>query len=139
MLQNKIQSKSATILVVEDEPDMRQALAESLSHEGFEVLQASNGGEGLAQALGIHPDLIVLDILMPKIDGMEMMKKLRQSNSWGRKVPIILLTNLSADDKIMHGIVEDQPSYYLVKSDWKIPDVVEKVKSLVQKSEPKGE
>lgn len=123
---------SKKILVVEDEPDMRQALVESLKHEGLEVTQATNGGEGLAQALGSHPDLIILDILMPKMDGMEMMKKLRKQNEWGRKVPIILLTNLSADDKIMRGIVEDEPSYYLVKSDWKIPDVIEKVREMLK-------
>jgi len=123
---------SKKILVVEDEPDMRQALAESLKHEGFEVVEASNGGEGLQEAIARHPDLIILDILMPKMDGMEMMKKLRGQNEWGRKVPIILLTNLSADDKIMRGIVENEPSYYLVKSDWKIPDVIEKVREMLK-------
>ncbi len=127
-----MQTQSKKILVVEDEPDMRQALVESLRHEGFEVLEAANGGEGLVQALGYHPDLIILDILMPKVGGMEMMKKIRQKNTWGRKVKIILLTNLSADDKIMRGIVEDEPSYYLVKSDWKIPDVVEKVREMLK-------
>lgn len=126
---------SKKILVVEDEPDMRQVLVESLQHEGFEVLQATNGGEGLIEAHGGHPDLIVLDILMPKMGGMEMMKKLRQQNEWGRKVPIILLTNLSADDKIMRGIVEDEPSYYLVKSDWKIPDVIAKVREMLKPNE----
>lgn len=123
--------QSKKILVVEDEPDMRQALAESLKHEGFEVIEAANGGEGLEEAIARRPDLIILDILMPKVGGMEMMKKLRQHNAWGRKVPIIMLTNLSADDKIMQGIVEDQPSYYFVKSDWKIPNVIEKVRELL--------
>lgn len=120
-----------TILVVEDEPDMRQALIESLKHKGFEALEASNGGEGLEEAISRHPDLIILDILMPKMGGMEMMKKLRGHNAWGRKVPIILLTNLSADERIMKGIVEDEPSYYFVKSDWKIPNVIEKVRELL--------
>ena len=69
---------------------------------------------------------------MPKMDGMEMMKKLRAQDEWGRKVSIILLTNLSADDKIMRGIVEDEPSYYLVKSDWKIPDVIAKVREMLK-------
>lgn len=119
------------ILVVEDEPDMRQALVESLKQEGFEALEASNGGEGLEKAISRHPDLIILDILMPKMDGMEMMKKLRGYNAWGRKVPIILLTNLSADERIMEGIIEDEPSYYFVKSDWKISNVIEKVRELL--------
>lgn len=119
------------ILVVEDEPDMRQALAESLKHEEFEVLEAANGGEGFEEAVSRRPDIIILDILMPKVGGMEMLKKVRQYNEWGRKVPVIMLTNLSADEKIMKGIVEDQPSYYFVKSDWKIPNVIEKVRELL--------
>lgn len=120
------------ILVVEDEPDMRQALAESLRHEGFDVVEASNGGEGLEEAISRHPDLIILDILMPKVSGMEMLKKVRQYNEWGRRVPIIMFTNLSADEKIMKGIVEDEPSYYFVKSDWKIPNVIEKIREMLQ-------
>lgn len=119
------------ILVVEDEPDMRQALAESLKHEGFEVIEAANGGEGLQEAISRRPDLIILDILMPKVGGMEMLKKMRQYNAWGRKVPVIMLTNLSADDKIMQGIIENEPSYYFVKSDWKISNVIEKVRELL--------
>lgn len=121
-----------TILVVEDEPGMRQSLAESLKHEGFEVIEAANGGEGLQEAISRHPDLIILDILMPKVGGMEMMKKLRQYNAWGRKVPIILFTNLSVDERIMKGIVEDEPSYYFVKSDWKIPNVIEKIREMLK-------
>jgi len=124
--------QSKKVLVVEDEADMRQALAESLKHEGFEVIEAANGGEGLEAAIAYRPDLIILDILMPKVGGMEMMKKLRAHSEWGRKVQIILLTNLSADEKIMQGIVEDEPSYYFVKSDWKIPDVMEKVREMLK-------
>lgn len=120
------------ILVVEDESDMRQALAESLEYEEFKVFQAANGEEGLGEALARRPDLIILDIVMPEMDGMEMMKKLRRQNAWGHDVPIILLTNLSADDKIMRGIVENGPSYYLVKSDWKIPDVIKKVREILK-------
>lgn len=115
------------ILIVEDEQDMREALVDKLTREKFYVLEAKNGEEGLEQSFKEHPDLILLDIVMPKMDGMTMMKRLRE-DKWGENVPIILLTNLSADEKIMRGIVEDQPIFYLVKSDWKIGDVVEKVK-----------
>lgn len=121
-----------TILVVEDEPDMRQAFVELLKHDGFDVIEAANGGEGLEEAISRRPDLIILDILMPNMDGMEMMKKLRGYNAWGRNVPIILLTNLSADERIMKGIVEDKPSYYFVKSEWKIPHIIEKVREMLR-------
>ncbi len=121
---------SKKILIVEDEQDMRQALVDELTREGFQILETRNGKEGLESALKEHPDLILLDIVMPVMDGMTMMKKLRES-AGGKKIPVILLTNLSATDKIMMGIVRDEPSYYLVKSDWKITDVVVKVKEML--------
>lgn len=120
------------ILIVEDEQDKREALVDKLTREGFETLEAKDGVEGLESSLKEHPDLILLDIVMPKMDGMTMMKKLRE-DQWGGSVPIILLTNLSAtDEKIIKGIVEDEPAYYLVKSDWKIKDVIQKVKETLE-------
>lgn len=117
-----------TILVVEDEEVQRKPLTDELQDHGFRVLTAVNGREGLDIALREKPDLILLDILMPVMDGMTMMRKLRE-NPWGKKVPIILLTNLSAeDDKIIQEVTRDEPAYYLVKSDWGLVDVVEKVK-----------
>ncbi len=118
------------ILIVEDERDMRQALVDELTYNGFETLEAKNGKEGLESALKDHPDLILLDIVMPEMDGMTMMQKLRESEE-GKKIPIVLLTNLSATDKILEGIVRDEPSYYLVKSDWNIQGVVAKVKDML--------
>lgn len=121
--------KKQTILIVEDETSLMNALHDKLNHEGFSTLEARDGEEGLNVALREHPDLILLDIVMPKMDGMTMMKRLRQTDAWGKGVPIILLTNLSgADDKINQGITEDLPAYYLIKSDWKISDVVEKIR-----------
>ncbi len=118
------------ILIVEDERDMRQALVDELSRNDFETLEAKNGREGLESALKNHPDLILLDIVMPEMDGMTMMQKLRESAE-GEKIPIIILTNLNATDKIIEGVVRDEPSYYLVKSDWNIEGVVAKVKEML--------
>lgn len=76
-----------------------------------------------------RPDLILLDIVMPKMDGLTMMRKLRQANEWGKTVPVILLTNLNADDdKIMRAITDNEPAYYLVKSNYTITDLVEKIR-----------
>ena len=108
---------------------MLNALKDKLTREGFATLEAKNGEEGLNVALREHPDLILLDIVMPRMDGITMMKKLRQTDEWGKNVPVILLTNLSADDeKIMRAVTENEPAYYLVKSDHTISDVVEKVR-----------
>lgn len=124
-----------TILIVEDEPIYQHTLAEKLGIEGFAILNARNGEEGLAIAIEKHPDLILLDIIMPKMDGITMMKKLRETDDWGKHVPIIMLTNLSAvEDKIIKAITDNEPAYYLVKTDWKINDVVEKIKERLSRS-----
>jgi two-component system response regulator MprA len=121
--------KILVIEVIEDEQSLRNALRDKLVREGFVMLEAENGEEGLAIALREHPDLILLDIIMPKMDGITMMKKLRSENEWGKQVPIILLTNLSADDeKINQAITENEPAYYLVKSNWTINDLIDKIR-----------
>lgn len=117
-----------TILVVEDEKAVLKALTDKFTGEGFDVLSAENGEDGLGMALEKKPDVILLDLIMPRMTGLQMMRKLRESGGFGEKVPIIILTNLSANDRISLEISKDEPSYYLVKADWKIGDVVQKVK-----------
>ncbi|MDD1777045.1 MAG: response regulator [Candidatus Helarchaeota archaeon] len=119
-----------TILVVEDEKPIQLAISAKLAHEGFGVLQASDGEMGLSIALEKHPDLILLDIVMPKMDGMTVLKKLRQDD-WGKNVPILVLTNLSDDVKINQSI-SNNVFDYLIKTNWKLEDVVHKVKETLQ-------
>ena len=118
-----------TILIIEDELPQLKSLVDEFTDEGFRVLQAQNGEVGLALALREHPDIILLERVMPVMDGMTMLKKLREKNAWGRSVPVILLTNLSPDDEQrMKDITTTEPAYYLVKSRWTLRDVVEKVR-----------
>jgi len=125
--------KQTKILIVEDDAPLLGALHDKLTHEGFETLGAKNGKEGLEVALREHPDLVLLDIIMPVMDGITMLKKLRE-DAWGGKVPVIFLTNLSADaEKINQAITRDEPAYYLVKSDYKLADVVEKIKERISR------
>ena len=119
-------SKANKILIVEDEPAMLDVLSTKLTQAGLTVIIAENGQEGLNLALIQHPDLILLDIIMPVMDGMTMLRELRK-DSWGRNVKVVLLTNLSeadrADESFEQGVYD-----YLVKSDWKLEDIVNKVK-----------
>lgn len=124
-----IEDKKTKILIVEDEEIICKAYADELRDEGFAILVAKNGQVGLELALREKPDLILLDILMPVMDGLTMMNTLRQKNLYGKNVPIILLTNLSAsEEKIMKAITKNDPAYYLVKSDWNLSAVLEKIK-----------
>lgn len=126
---NNVNKNNKKILIVEDDSSLLNVLHDKFILEGFDVLLAENGEIGLASALSLHPDLILLDIVMPKMDGMTMMKKLRETDEWGKNVPVILLTNLSADDeKINQAIAINEPAYYLVKSDYTISYLVEKIK-----------
>lgn len=117
------------ILIVEDERSLSQALVNKLTLEGFATLTAKNGEEGLDVALREHPDMILLDIVMPVMDGMTMLKKLRRESEWGKTAKVIILTNLtSADEQRNRDITETEPHYYLVKTDWTIEDIVTKIR-----------
>lgn len=121
--------KILVIEEIEDETSLRNVLHDKFELGGFGVLEAKDGEEGLDIALREHPDLILLDIVLPKMDGLTMMKKLRESNEWGKNVPIVLLTNLDAsDDKINQAIADNEPAYYLVKSNYTIEDLVKKIR-----------
>jgi len=114
------------ILIVEDESSLLSALVEKLTKEGFETLEAKNGEEGLVMAKKEKPDLILLDIVMPVMDGITMLKQMRNSD-WGKEISVIMLTNLSEDDKVDESL-ENGAFEYLVKSDWKLEDVVKKIR-----------
>ncbi len=127
---------SATkIAIIEDDGVIRQMYRMKFESEGFEVDVAENGRDGVSLVQHMKPDLILLDIVMPKMDGLNMMRNLRQSNSWGKNVPIILLTNLDAhDERINEAIANDEPAYYLMKSNWSMSGLVEKIKERLSSS-----
>ena len=119
-----------TILVVEDEQLLLQALVDKFETEGFRVLGAGDGQAGLDVAMKEHPDLILLDIVMPKMDGLTMLKHLR-ADKWGQSAQVIVLTNLSDWQKINEA-VQHRAFDYLVKTDWKIEDVVKRAKEKLE-------
>jgi len=92
------------------------------------VIHATDGKEGLELVLSQKPDLVLLDITMPVLDGLSVMKQLREASDYGKLVPIILLTNLASDEEITRQISQDEPAYYLIKSQSTTDTVVAKVK-----------
>lgn len=116
------------ILVVEDEVLLRSSIRDVLASYGFSTLEAADGKQGLEVALREQPDLILLDIVMPVMDGWTMLEKLRQANAWGETVPVFMLTNLNSDnDEQMSKIAKFEPAYFLVKSNWSLEDIVKKI------------
>lgn len=114
------------ILIIEDELSLLMALREKFKSEDFKVIEAKNGEEGLKMAAQKNPDLILLDLIMPVMDGITMFKKLRLTET-GKDLPIIILTNLS-DERAVSQSLEGGVTDYLVKTNWQLDDVVKKVK-----------
>jgi DNA-binding response OmpR family regulator len=103
------------ILCVEDEVDVRESIAGILESEGFEVLQAENGKQGLEVFLENHPDIIISDIMMPGFSGHDLLKAIRGNKTIDNSnVPFILLSALGQKEDILLGI-NLEASDYLVK------------------------
>lgn len=114
------------VLLIEDDLVISNVLKEKLVREKIHVITAADGSDGLTQALAEHPDLILLDIVMPNMDGMTMLKKLRE-DSWGKTANVLVLTNLSdaykAEEAAQKGVYD-----WLVKSEWQLSDLAHLVK-----------
>ena len=121
------------ILLIEDEHALREPMRDKLTLGGFLVLEAKNGEEGLAMALREHPDLILLDILMPVMDGMTMLAKLRE-DAWGKDAHVLMMTNLSDNEHVGKAMANGAFEYF-VKSDWPIAELVKLVGDKLKKKE----
>ena len=115
------------ILIVEDEEALSEVLKDRFDNEGFEVLVARDGEAGLKLALSRHPDIVLLDIIMPKLDGLTLLKRLRESDQ-GKNIRVVVLTNVN-DSKEVHEALSLGARDFLVKSDWMISDLVESVRN----------
>ena len=115
-----------SVLIVDDEESLVNVLSRKFTDEGIVAYTAFNGKQGLEVALEKHPDIILLDIMMPEMDWFDVMKHL-QEDPWGKTVPIILLTNSSSIDTVAKAVSSGM-SEFLVKTDMRLDDVVNKVK-----------
>lgn len=95
---------AATILVIDDESLLREDIVEELEDEGHRVLQASDGHEGLKQILQHHPDLVVCDITMPRKNGYELLKEVRNEHGISGEMPFIFLSALADKEHVVAGL-----------------------------------
>mgnify|MGYP001314005511 CR=1 FL=1 len=118
---------SKKILIVEDEQPLNEALRDKLSDAGFDVSVATDGEAGLKHAQDNNPDLILLDILMPEMGGLEMLTHLRHDDNL-KEVPVIILTNMENKESIADAILEGVSDYF-IKADMRLDDLVSKIKA----------
>ena len=112
------------ILIAEDDGSLLSALQERFMDEGFSVVAVRDGEEGLAAVEKEKPDLLLLDIRMPKMDGITMVRELKKN---GIDLPIIFLTNLDDIEHVSEAMGVSKADY-LIKSDWNMDDVIARVK-----------
>jgi len=110
------------ILIVEDETFLRQTIAAKLREKGHEVLEADNGKDGMDMALNNMPDLMLLDIVLPSVDGISVLSHLRQDDQ-AKNIPVIILTNLAEDDKVKEA-EQMGAQAYVVKANSNLEDVI---------------
>lgn len=89
-----------TILIIEDEPDIAQVVAARLHSEGFETEICTDGLTGVARCLALRPDLVVLDLMLPKLDGIEVCRRIQQ----GRRTPVVMLTAKDEESDMLVGL-----------------------------------
>lgn len=119
------------ILIIEDEVILRRLIKGKLMDQGFQVLEASDGKAGLEIALNQKPDVILLDILMPIMDGPIMLKELRKTD-YGKTVPVIILSNLDKTKEVGESLENNGHDYY-IKSNMATDDIVEILKDKINK------
>lgn len=132
LCRENIMKKQKTILIIEDEKSLRGAMVDILLAKNFLPIEARNGKEGVALAFLKHPDLILLDLIMPEMDGVTALKNIRE-DAWGGKVPVIILTNLSGpNEQVVDEMLAHKLTHYLIKSDWKLHAIVKKIEEILE-------
>ena len=119
-----------TILLVEDEPTLQKTLSTALQQEGYEVKNALDGEIGLQMAKELKPNLILLDLILPKMDGFEVLEQLKKEEET-KELPVIILTNLESVQDIERALVLGANAY-LVKANYDLKDVIEKIRNTIK-------
>jgi len=125
-----VSKDGARVLVVDDEPNITELVAMALRYEGFTVKTAATGRGALSAVSQFSPSLVILDVMLPDIDGIEVLKRL---NSAGAKVPIIFLTAKDATEDKVHGLTIGGDDY--VTKPFSIEEVLARLRGLLRRAD----
>jgi DNA-binding response OmpR family regulator len=120
----------AKILIVEDDRFLRELIARKLRNEGYEVLEAVDGEEGLKRIKEEKPDLILLDLILPGIDGFEVLAKAKEDPDT-TQIPVIILSNLGQREEVEKGLKLGAIDY-LIKAHFTPGEIIEKIKNILR-------
>lgn len=124
------QSNMKTILFIEDESALQKTFGDVLKQEGYKMIPALDGEEGLRLAKKEKPGLILLDLILPKTHGFDVLKKLKEDEET-KDIPVIVLTNLEGVEEVDRAI-ELGATTYLVKAQYSLEEVVEKINKTLE-------
>jgi DNA-binding response OmpR family regulator len=123
--------KNSLVLIVEDDLRLQRVLSEKLKREGWKVAVAVDGEEGLRRIGQNKPNLVILDLRMPRMSGFEMLEELRKKLT-PAELPVIVLTNYGEEGNISRA-TELKADCFLVKSNYSLDEIVEKIKGVLKK------
>ena len=127
--------EKAKILIIEDDRFLIKLYASKLQREGFEIMEAISGEEGLNKILREKPDLVILDLVLPQKSGFEILSEIKM-NPETKNIPVVILTNLGQETDIKKGLSLGAAAY-LIKTDFSINQLPEIVKEHLVKSKRK--
>jgi len=117
------------ILIVEDELSMQRALKNKLEQSGYRISTAADGNAALEEIRAKKPDLVLLDLIMPKLDGISVLREVKKDDEL-RNIPVVILTNLSTGDKVAEAM-QLGTFDFLVKANYSLDDVLKKVRERI--------
>ncbi len=126
-------TEKARILVVDDEPNITELVSMALRYEGFDVEVASDGRSALARATAFRPDLMVLDVMLPDVDGFGVLKRIRAD---GRRVPVVFLTARDATEDKVNGLTLGGDDY--VTKPFSVEELVARVRAVLRRTNGDG-
>ena len=119
-----------TILVIEDDKFLRELISRKLIGEGFDVLEAVDGEEGIKKIKEGKPDLVLLDLILPSIDGFEVLTRVRDDPEVS-SIPVIILSNLGQREEVEKGLKLGAVDY-LIKAHFTPGEIIEKIKNVLK-------
>ena len=118
------------ILIVEDDKFLRELIARKLTDEGFDIVEAVDGEDGIKKIKETKPDLVLLDLILPSIDGFEDLSRVKGDVSL-TSIPIIILSNLGQKEEVEKGL-ELGAVDYLIKAHFTPGEIIEKIKNILK-------
>ncbi len=120
------------VLFIEDEATLQKTISDILEKDGHKVISALNGKIGLELAKKEKPDLIILDLILPKVNGFDVLKELK-NGELTKDIPVVILTNLESASDVERAI-EIGAKTYLVKANYNLQEVIDKLRKIISQS-----